>query len=656
MITNPLPIKKIVFYKHGIGFFERSGKLSGQKKVTLSFKKKDMNDILKSLVVINKNPEGKVLGISYDTQEDAEVIIKEKSINLGKEKSLRDLLCALRGYNITLNVKGEKISGTVAGIDYSEERRDFSRNVLSLYINDKKQVLTYPLSEINDFLINDPVAAGDLTFFLEKSIGERKKDEKFVTLLLDGDEHDLSISYIASAPIWRVSYRLIHNSKENRGYIMGWGIINNTMEEDLENVEIVLTTGLPVSFTYDLYSPKTLDRPQIKDEARQMTAVIEHDMKKKDQTAGTMKMPVSKVIADTGELCSIHEQKADLFDSTKKTTTLTKGEKESQFFKYTVSNPVTIKRGQSAMVPILTYSFDCLKEHIYTARKMEKNPYLTLSFKNKSPYVFGRGPVTILEDSSYIGEAIIPFISKEQYVRLPYAVDVEVTVKEEFSEYDTFNSFVFIENSAGNYLFYKEVYHTSETLYSANNSSSEEVNLIIEHTPYGHGYELYETLEPVEKTDNYIRWKIILPPKNFQILKIRERKKIHRNEYYNNLSMEKLSQWFKNHCMDEIIYNRLSDIYVFFEQIREIEKWREKLEQDRKQILEKQTSFRDQLQVLGDRGDEGTLRKRYIKNMENQEDRLEEINNEKENLAKKLFELKKKIDQAVAELAREQKQ
>ncbi|MEQ8171167.1 MAG: hypothetical protein ABRQ38_19910 [Candidatus Eremiobacterota bacterium] len=182
------------------------------------------------------------------------------------------------------------------------------------------------------------------------------------------------------------------------------------------------------------------------------------------------------------------------------------------------------------------------------------------------------------------------------------------------------------------------------------------MNLIIEHTPYGHGYELYETLEPVEKTDNYIRWKIILPPKNFQILKIRERKKIHRNEYYNNLSMEKLSQWFKNHCMDEIIYNRLSDIYVFFEQIREIEKWREKLEQDRKQILEKQTSFREQLQVLGDRGDEGILRKRYIKNMENQEDRLDEINNEKENLAKKLFELKKKIDQAVAELAREQKQ
>ncbi|MEQ8222429.1 MAG: hypothetical protein ABRQ37_09030, partial [Candidatus Eremiobacterota bacterium] len=408
MITNPLPIKKIVFYKHGIGFFERIGKLSGQKHVTLSFKKKDMNDILKSLVVINKDPVSKVLGISYDTQEDAEMIIKEKSINLGKEKSLRDLLCALRGYDVTLNLKGEKVSGTVTGIDYNEERT-ISHNVLSLYISDKKQVLTYPLSEITDFRINDPVAAGDLAFFLEKSIGERKKDEKFVTVLLDGEEHDLSISYIASAPVWRVSYRLIHNPKENKGYIMGWGIINNTMEEDLEDVEIVLTTGLPVSFTYDLYSPKILDRPLIKDEARQMTAIIEHDIKKKDQ-AGTMKIPVSKVVADTGELCNIHEQRPDLSDTPKKTAPLTKGEKEGQFFKYTVSNPVTIKRGQSAMVPILNYSFDCLKEHIYTARKMEKNPYLTLTFKNKSPYVFGRGPVTILEDSSYIVEAIIPFI------------------------------------------------------------------------------------------------------------------------------------------------------------------------------------------------------------------------------------------------------
>jgi len=143
MITNPLPIKKIVFYKHGIGFFERSGKLSGQKNVTLSFKKKDMNDILKSLIVMNRHPEGNVIGISYDTQEDAEQVIKEKSINLGKEKSLRDLLCALRGYDVTLNIKDKKISGTVTGIDYSEERKQFSDNT------------GYYLSPVRDYRFSD---------------------------------------------------------------------------------------------------------------------------------------------------------------------------------------------------------------------------------------------------------------------------------------------------------------------------------------------------------------------------------------------------------------------------------------------------------------------------------------------------------------------
>ncbi|HPZ09570.1 MAG TPA: hypothetical protein PL110_15820 [Candidatus Eremiobacteraeota bacterium] len=659
MISKVLPIKKIVFYKHGVGFFERTGRVSGVQNLKLSFKKKDMNDILKSLIVLDRATGSRVLSVTYDIQDDVEQIIKEKSINLGKATTLRDLLTYLRGFDVTLNIKGEEVTGTVIGVDYSDERNKLSDNFLSLYIPEKKKVLICLLGDITDFQIKDPLAARDLTFFLEKSISERKKDERFVNLLLEGEEHDLLISYIASAPTWRVSYRLIYQPSENKGILMGWGIVNNNLDEDLEDVNLILTTGMPISFVYDLYSPRILERPHVKDEVSALAkpGSLEQPLSKKETDVPAMKMFSTRKLCETCDypVTEMAESEFDLSGIAEKTALTATGEKEGFFFKYTIPTSVTIKRGQSAMVPILNFSFDCLKERIYKAKKGEKHPYLILSFNNSSPYILEGGPVTILENDSYKGEAIVPFVSKNQHVRLPYAIDMEVTVKEDFCEYDTFNTFIFTENTAGNYLFSREVFHTSESLYSGNNTSDEAVTLIIEHIPYEKGYELFDTLEPVEKTENHIIWKMVLPPRTFQILKVKERKKVWRNEYYNNLSMEKLNQWLKKEYLSEITYNRLSDIFVFFEQIRELEKWKEKLDQDKRHIIERQEALKDQLQVLGDRGDEGTLRKKYIKNIESLEDRLDEINNEKESLGKKLFDLKKKIDHALSDLAREHK-
>jgi hypothetical protein len=50
-MTN-LPITRMTLYKHGIGFFERRAKLSGER-VDLSFRVEEMNDVLKSLTAID---------------------------------------------------------------------------------------------------------------------------------------------------------------------------------------------------------------------------------------------------------------------------------------------------------------------------------------------------------------------------------------------------------------------------------------------------------------------------------------------------------------------------------------------------------------------------------------------------------------------------
>ncbi|MEQ8220771.1 MAG: hypothetical protein ABRQ37_00605 [Candidatus Eremiobacterota bacterium] len=664
MSSHVLPITKIVFYKHGVGFFERKGIISGEKHLKLSFKKKDMNDILKSLIVLDRDPAGKVVSVSYDTQEDVEQIIREKSINLSKWNKFIDLLTALTGYEITVHVKGEEITGTVVGVNYNQEHKDFSQNLFSLYVPEKKKILTWSLLDITDIDLKDETANKDLTFFLEKSIAERKKDERFVTVILDGESHDLVIKYVASAPVWRVSYRLIYESETNKCLLMGWGVVNNTLEEDLENVKLVLTTGMPISFVYDLYTPRILERQEIKDEARAIPKPVELEPEMKPRLArrpmsGIMNIPrgsapmAQPMMEEAKQAYFGADEPAPLMSElSEKTEISATGAKEGQFFKYNISTPVTVKRGQSAMVPILTQYFDCTKEHVYTAKKGEKNPYITLSFKNNSSCIFERGPVTVVEDDSYVGEAIVPFISKDQQVRLPYAVDVEVTVKEENKNFDVFNSLFFDEKQAGNYLFYREVYHIAETIYTANNNSDSPVNLVIEHPPFGTGYVIFETEEPVEKTENYMRWKMTVPPCSSHILKVKERTKLYRYEYYQNLTMNTLSGWLKERYLDESTFSELKIIMEFFDKKKMITEEIQRLNDEVNSIYESQKSLMEQLKVLGERGDEGALRKRYVNTLEVHQNRLEEIKKKEEELNIKTLELNKMIFDNIVKLSK----
>src|ERR1051325_6409441 len=63
-----LPVREVVLYKHGVGFFERSGRLGAGESARLDFNASEMNDVLKSLTVVEKGG-GKVSGLRYDSMD-----------------------------------------------------------------------------------------------------------------------------------------------------------------------------------------------------------------------------------------------------------------------------------------------------------------------------------------------------------------------------------------------------------------------------------------------------------------------------------------------------------------------------------------------------------------------------------------------------------
>jgi len=67
-LAADLPIREVILYKHGVGYFERSGQLQPGETAQLDFKAADMNDVLKSLTVTDRNG-GKIGSVRYDASE-----------------------------------------------------------------------------------------------------------------------------------------------------------------------------------------------------------------------------------------------------------------------------------------------------------------------------------------------------------------------------------------------------------------------------------------------------------------------------------------------------------------------------------------------------------------------------------------------------------
>jgi hypothetical protein len=82
-----LPVRQVVLYKHGVGYFERSGELAAGESARLDFKAVEMNDVLKSLT-IEERGGSKVTGLRYDSSEPLAERLAEFPFHLGDQQAL----------------------------------------------------------------------------------------------------------------------------------------------------------------------------------------------------------------------------------------------------------------------------------------------------------------------------------------------------------------------------------------------------------------------------------------------------------------------------------------------------------------------------------------------------------------------------------------
>jgi len=109
-----------------------------------------------------------------------------------------------------------------------------------------------------------------------KKTEDEKRGLKHVVLSLDGKAHDLEIGYVAEAPVWRPSYRLVVE-KNGEGYLQAWGVVQNLSGEDWTNVRLSLVAGAPLAFEAQLGEAIIPQRPVVTDRGEVIASVPRGD-------------------------------------------------------------------------------------------------------------------------------------------------------------------------------------------------------------------------------------------------------------------------------------------------------------------------------------------------------------------------------------------
>ena len=656
--SSSVGLTKVVLYKHGIGYFERRGIVTGPSKINLLCEADEIDDMLKSLLALCTDGS-RVDAVTYDSSKTLESRLGEFGFDITTCSGLAELLGQMRGIPVTISVSGEALHGRVLGIDTTEiivNDQIVREQQLTIYM-ENNSFKSVPLSSISAIKVDDAAMAAELSQQLELLFQNvKKKDRKSLSVSLsEPGEHDLLIAYSIPCPIWKTSYRLVMDA-EQRVLLQGMAIVDNVQEEDWTGVQIVLVSASPISFIQPLYDPVQPERPRIAAQGNVSSGPIVAERAKREQIKAKLMAPSARQRSDSmseeaAPMAMAMEVSADSFlgndtaygsaggwgqsfAENMAAPIAVEGGEKGELFEYRIEKPVTIPRNSSALIPIVQQVIEGERISLYNESKNTKFPYAAIRFVNNTGLTLEGGPVTVMEGDLYAGEALLDTVKPDDLRFLLYAVDEacpvvvrQTTSNKPFWRARTFHSILYID--------YRQM---REKTYEIENLSERKKVIFVEH-PVTPGWNLAADAKPDESTQNYYRFKVEIDSKESVKLNVAEETDAVEQVYlsnYRGVVPQRLEWLCAQNFVDGEFIKFLKRILEMRQEIQSIE---EKIANETAlltQYTNDQSRARENLKSLGANNE------RYRKVIDNTEDQIGEANKKLQALSRELQEYTKK--------------
>ena len=263
-VDASLPVKRVVLYKTGVGYFEHLGRVRESQDVTIPFTSGQLNDVLKSLTVLDLNG-GRITGVEYGSAAPMDRRLGDLRLPVGEKASLTEFLGALRGARLEVRSGPSIITGRLLSVERKTRiagGTTLEVDYLSL-ITDSGELRTTELTPAFSVKLLDRGLPAKMDRFLDVVSAGREADVRRMVISTAGTgDRSLFVSYISEVPVWKTTYRIVLSAKA-KPLLQGWAIVDNTVGEDWDKVELSLVAGAPHSFIQNLSQPYYSRRPVV---------------------------------------------------------------------------------------------------------------------------------------------------------------------------------------------------------------------------------------------------------------------------------------------------------------------------------------------------------------------------------------------------------
>jgi hypothetical protein len=656
--TDALPLKKVVLFTSGVGFFQHAGKVTDDATVEMKFAADDVNDLLKSMVLEDLGG-GTVSTVSYASRDPITKTLGTFAVNLTDNPSMGQILARLRGEKIEVDAAAPA-AGTIVGVEKrtvpAGENKTVEKEFVTLLT--AEGLKTIALDTITRIKLVDPRLQGELEKALAVLALGHDNDKKAVTLQFAGKgPRDVRVGYVQESPLWKTSYRLVVDDAaagdaKAKALLQGWAIVENTTDQDWKDVTMTLVSGRPISFRMDLYQPLYVPRPQVMPElyASLMPQLYGQDLAnnaaefqraaqdrpREEMVAGmaaaapAAAMPMAEKAAEREEYRSMREGAASI-------QSMAAGSNLGELFRYEIAKPVTIERQRSAMLPIVGEQVEVEKVAIYDDRVLAKHPLSGLRLVNTTKLDLMQGPVTVFEAGAYAGDARVEDTAPGSERLVSYAVDLDVEVNPRMEQKP--EEIVAVKIAKGTLIATRKYARTK--VFEIKNSSAKPVKLLVEHPREG-GWILVAPTEAAETTRDRYRFAVTAEPGKPAKLEVAEEQQGVQHVALTNIDDGTILFYVRAKATSPKVKEALEQVIAKKRAIEEIVRKKQEREREIQVVEQEQNRIRQNMAQL-DRTNE--LYAKYVKKFAEQEDRVEVLRKEIAGLVTQEQEARKALDE-----------
>lgn len=425
--AQEMPVRAVTLSNAGLIQLERAGTLAPDQPARFRVPLEDVDDVLKSLLV--RDPGGRVEGVRLPAQDLAAEAFRGLPLRPEALAGRLPLLRALRGQAVTAGgVAGRLVDAE--NVEADEAGRRIPALRISLITADGLRSVI--LREGDGVTFADAALAARVQRAAEAVAAASSADTREVEVQLSGATapREVGLAYVAGAPLWKPSWRLVVPERRGEARLQGWAVVENRSGADWEGVALALVSGNPATFRQPLYTPIRVARRELRVRGAEQVQV-------RPDTGATPPRPVPALqglalaappapAARGASGAAERERFADSIAAAPPAEAASAAGRVA----FTLPAPVSLRSGDTANLPFLDAALPA--ERLWWVQDFSaRNPLSAVRLRNTSGHTLPDGLATLYggegaEAGAFLGDAEIRAVAPDETRLLAFAHDRDV--------------------------------------------------------------------------------------------------------------------------------------------------------------------------------------------------------------------------------------